>query len=169
MFFKKKCPSCGTKNPKDATICVSCGEPFELRQAESPKAIKDYDEAIRLNPQSAEAYYKRGGVYHSLGQLERAIEDYDEVIRLNPEYFEAYINRGNVYYELGQFEQVIKDYDEVIRLNPKNDGAYFSRGLAYNELGKKAKAIADLEKFITLNDNPQWIKMARRQIEEFSK
>ena len=169
MLFKKQCPSCGTKNPKGATTCVSCGALFELRQVESPKAIKGYDEAIRLNPQSAEAYYKRGVVYHSLGHFEQAIADYDEVIRLNPEYAEAYINRGSACYELGQFEQVIKNYDEVIRLNPKDAGAYYNRGLAYKEQGKKARAITDLEKFITLTDNPQWIKTARQQIEEFSK
>ncbi len=97
MFFKKKCPSCGTKNPTNATTCTSCGAPFELRQVESPKAIKDYDEAIRLNPQSAETYINRGVVYHNLGQFVQAIENYDEAIRLNHEYAKAYINRGNAY------------------------------------------------------------------------
>ena len=77
MLFKKKCPSCGSKNPKDAITCASCGTPFELRQLERPETIRDYDEAIRLSPQSAEAYYKRGFAYQKLGQGEQAIEDFD--------------------------------------------------------------------------------------------
>ena len=32
MFFKKKCPICGGKNPKDAVACVSCGAPLTSRK-----------------------------------------------------------------------------------------------------------------------------------------
>ena len=109
MFFKKKCPSCGTKNPKDATTCASCGAPFELRQAESREAIKDYDEAIRLNPQSAEAYYKRGFFYQNLGQGERAIEDFDKAIRIDPQFAKAYSNRAHAYLNKGHYGQAIAD------------------------------------------------------------
>ena len=134
MFFKKRCPSCGTKNPIDATTCASCGAPFELRQAAGQRAIEDYDKTIRLNSQFADAYH----------------------------------NRGTTYCALGQFERAIKDYDQAIHLNPKDAVAYNSRGNAYKLQGKKAKAIADFEKFITLTDNPQWVEIARRQIEELS-
>lgn len=34
MFFKKKCPNCGAKNPKENIACVMCGAPFPLRQME---------------------------------------------------------------------------------------------------------------------------------------
>jgi len=32
MFFKKRCPICGGKNPKDAVACVSCGAPLTSRK-----------------------------------------------------------------------------------------------------------------------------------------
>jgi len=41
-------------------------------------AIKDYDQAIRMNCNFAEAYYNRGIARTNLGDLEDAIEDYDE-------------------------------------------------------------------------------------------
>ena len=28
MFFKKKCPKCGTKNPKESMTCANCGALF---------------------------------------------------------------------------------------------------------------------------------------------
>ena len=34
MFFKKKCPTCGAKNPKENMTCDSCGAPFELGRGE---------------------------------------------------------------------------------------------------------------------------------------
>ena len=58
-------------------------------------AIDDYDEAIRLDPQFASAYYNRGLAYQRLGQSERAIKDFNEAIRLNPQYAAAYNNRAN--------------------------------------------------------------------------
>ena len=169
MFFKKNCPICGAKNSRDATTCASCGTPFELRQAEGQTAIEDYDEAIRLDSKDAVAYFDRGNAYHSLNKKKRAIEDYDKAILLDPQFAEAYHNRGTTHRDLRQFERAIEDYDQAILLNPQDAVAYNNRGNAYKLQGKKAEAMADFEKFITLTDNPQWVKIARQQIEELSK
>jgi Tetratricopeptide repeat len=45
----------------------------------------ELDEAIRLNPNNAKAYYNRGFAQFLLGNIQAAITDYNEVIRLNPE------------------------------------------------------------------------------------
>ena len=68
-----------------------------VEQGRRGEAIDELNEAIRLNPQFAEAYYNRGIAYYDLGQHERAIEDFDEAVRLNPQDAEAYYNRGNAY------------------------------------------------------------------------
>ena len=44
------------------------------------RAIEDYDQALEINPQLAEAYNNRGLAY--LGQYERAIEDYDQALEI---------------------------------------------------------------------------------------
>jgi tetratricopeptide (TPR) repeat protein len=168
MFFKKKCPICGARNSRDATICASCDTPFEMNQVDGQVVIKSYDEAIRLNPNDAEAYFNRGNAYYNLNRKKRAIEDFDMAIHLNPQFAEAYHNRGTTYRDLGQYNQAIEDYGETIRLEPTDNVAYNNRGNTYKLLGKKAEAIADFEKFITLTDNPQWIAEARQQIEELS-
>ena len=61
------------------------------------KAIEEYTEAIRLNPEYALAYNNRSYSYENLGQFVRASEDYDEAIRLNPEFAVAYNNRALTY------------------------------------------------------------------------
>ena len=48
------------------------------------RAIQDLDEAIRLDPQYAHAYFIRGTAYDRLGQTEQANQDFDEAIRLDP-------------------------------------------------------------------------------------
>ena len=47
-------------------------------------AIVDFNEAIRLNPEYADAFYNRGNAYAEQREYDRAIASYDEAIRLNP-------------------------------------------------------------------------------------
>ena len=61
------------------------------------RAIQDYDQAIRLNPNWAEAFNNRGRAYSDKGQHDRAIQDLDQAIRLNPNFAEAFYNRGHAY------------------------------------------------------------------------
>ena len=92
------------------------------------RAIQDYDEVIRLDPQDAATYNNRGNAYGKLGQHRRSIEDYDEAIRLDPQLAAAYYNRGTAYSQLDQAEGAIQSFDQAIRLNPEDAEAYRNRG-----------------------------------------
>ena len=110
------------------------------------RAIADYDEAIRLNPDLAETFNNRGNAYYYKGQLDRALEDYDEAIRLKPDFALAFGNRGNVYRKKGQFDRAIEDYDEAIRLEPDNAQVFADRGLAYEKKGEPTQALRDFKR-----------------------
>lgn len=58
------------------------------------QAIAEYNEALRLDPQHARAYNKRGIAYDGPGEHQRAIEDYNEAIRLDPQDAQAYAVRA---------------------------------------------------------------------------
>ena len=79
-------------------------------------AVHGYDQAIRLNRDYAEAYYKRGGIKSNWGEYESALADYDAAIDLNGKYTEAYYNRGKVRATLGKYELALADYDAAIDL-----------------------------------------------------
>ncbi len=79
-------------------------------------SIAKYDEAIRLNPQNAHAYNKRGETYGQLGKYKRAIEDYDEAIRLNPQLASAFANRAVAYTYLGRDLEAQQDTKRGIEL-----------------------------------------------------
>ena len=113
-------------------------------QGDLAHAITDSSEAIRLNPQYADAYYNRGTAYHDQGDLARAIADYNEAIRLNPQDALAYLNRGVAYRAQGDLARAITDYSEAIRLNPQYALAYSNRARAHDQLGDAARAKADL-------------------------
>ena len=82
------------------------------------KALANLNEAIRLNPDSAVAYYDRGLTYSKIGDIDQGIANYDDAIRLDPNYVVAFTNRGILYRRKGDMDQAIADFSEAIRLNP---------------------------------------------------
>ena len=102
----------------------------KYKEGKSKDAIKDFDEAIRLNPDFAKAYYDRGNVKYYMKDLQGAIGDYNKVIKLKPDFAEAYFNRGLAKQELMDMKGALEDYNKVIELKPNSIGAYYNRGIA---------------------------------------
>ena len=71
------------------------------QEGEREEALSAYNNAIRLNPDFAEAYINRGVVKSKLGKHKEAIADHDIAIRLKPNFAEAYTNRGIAKANLG--------------------------------------------------------------------
>ncbi len=110
-------------------------------------------------------HFTLGNQWAEQTRYDKAIEEYDEAISLNPADADMYNNRGIAYYKLDQFEKAMRDYDEAIRINPEHALAYYNRGVVNKKQGERAKAIADFEQLIILTENPQWIAMAKKEIE----
>ena len=82
----------------------------KLKQGDYAKAIADFTEAIRLNPDNAEIYFNRAITYNTVGNPEKAIADLDRVILAHPDQANAYFNRGNSYGTLGNFPKALENY-----------------------------------------------------------
>jgi tetratricopeptide (TPR) repeat protein len=72
-------------------------------------AIKDYDKAIELKSDCAEAYYNRGNALNSEGQYDAAIRDYDKAIELKPDFALAYNNRAVTHYQMKAYDKAWAD------------------------------------------------------------
>jgi regulator of sirC expression with transglutaminase-like and TPR domain len=118
---------------------------------DSKEALMTIDQAIRLQPTYASAYFARG-TFRS-NDLRGAIADYEQVIRLNPNFAGAYLNRGSARVALQDFRGAIADYDQVIRLNPEHNAAYYNRGNVRAALQDFRGAITDYDQAIRLNPN----------------
>ena len=89
------------------------------------KALKDslpaYDRAIRLKPDFAEAYNRRGITRGALGRHEDALADFDQAIRLKPDSPYLHSNRGNMKLELGDCDGAIGDLEKAFSLFGRAD------------------------------------------------
>ncbi len=107
------------------------------------ESIRCSSEAIRLQPDFAEAYYNRGLALDQKGDLDGALKDYDEALRLKPDFAEAYNNRGIDRRLKGDLGGAIADSTEALRLKPDLAKAYYSRGQARRDKGDLDNAITD--------------------------
>ena len=62
-----------------------------------PQNIEDFNKAISLKPDYADAYNNRGFIHLKLGRHQQAFDDYSYVIQLQPIYANAWNNRAFVY------------------------------------------------------------------------
>jgi tetratricopeptide (TPR) repeat protein len=111
------------------------------------EAIADYNMAIRLRPDYAEAYNDRGHAYHwKGGNGDRALADFTRAIELRPNYPTAYNNRGVVHMAGGHAEKGIPDFDRALELNPTFRNAYVNRGNARLRLLRVRAALDDFHR-----------------------
>jgi tetratricopeptide (TPR) repeat protein len=114
------------------------------------RAIADYNKAIELNPNYAEAYSDRGVTYYYKNDSDQALADYNKAIELKPDFAIPYNNRGFFYYNKGEFERAIADFDKSIQLDPNVALTYVNRGGTYCTIGKYDLGAADAETAIRL-------------------
>ena len=151
--------ACGVHNPGTSQTSLSVstnplqtaneylmrGDHFSAVQ-DYRHAILDYDQAIRLNPDFAEAYNNRGYANYWSGNYDQAIADYSQAIELRPNYAYAYNNRGAAYMASGHSNQAISDFDHALALQPEFPQAYINRGNANLRLGHLGLALADFRR-----------------------
>jgi lipoprotein NlpI len=114
-----------------------------LDKGDDDRAIGDYSEAIRIDPEDANAFTHRGAAYRARGDLDLASADYNAAIRIDPKSGKALVGRGDVFSIRGGNDRALADYNEAIRLNPNSPLGYFARGRSYLFAGAVEKALAD--------------------------
>ena len=111
------------------------------------RAIKYYNQAIKLNPKYAKTNIYRGMAYGSKKQYDRAIRDFNKTLEINQNDPDAYFNMGFTYNKKGQNNRAIRNYTKAIEINPKYANAYYGRGFVYVvKIGNKVKGCADWKK-----------------------
>ena len=114
-------------------------------------ALADFNKAITINPDLANAYLNRGNVYNNQEKWELVLANYNKAIAINPDFADAYVNRGLFYYNQKKWELALADWNKVIAINPDDTEAYISRGVLYVNLKKWELALADYNKAIAIN------------------
>jgi tetratricopeptide (TPR) repeat protein len=114
------------------------------------KAIADCGEAIRLDPQSSDAFTERATAHYLAQHYDLALADTNEAIRLAPKATSAYLIRSAVFFKKMNYVRAFIDTTEVIKLDPQCDIAYANRARIYQAMEKPDEAIADCTRYIQM-------------------
>ena len=114
-------------------------------------AVSDFDVAILLDPESAEAYHNRGLTHAEMGNPLRALEDLTRAIELDPRDPTARYDRGMVQRDLNERVLAVRDFDAAVGLEPDFGLAIYARGITYVNLGAFEEALRDFDAVLGLD------------------
>lgn len=134
--------------PRPATVAYKRGL-AAVDTGSFDRALADFTEAIRLDPNLFEARFHRGRIQALAGRSQEALADFAAAIRLQPDRSEVYLERAEVYIRLGAETLALNDYNEAIRLRPDAE-AYLARARLHQEMGTYDQALADCDRALRL-------------------
>ena len=143
-------------------------------------ALRDYNTALKLNPDLVEIYSKRGLVKNRMGNLHGAFKDLDRMIQINPEHIFAYNNRASARGNLGDDQGALDDLNKAIQINPEYAMAYFNLGGVKGLIAKSKtderdiveakryyqEAIDHYNKALALNPRNRLARKQRRHVKQ---
>ena len=119
-------------------------------------AIQMFENAIKLKPDYAEAYFNLGVMHQEFSRFSNAIESYKKSIEITPKYPDAHNNLGIIYLNTGEIDNSIEHFEWAIAYKPNFAEAYNNLGSAQQELGQLDIALVSYKKAIRLEaDYPQ--------------
>ena len=71
--------------------------------------MADFNQAIKLDPNYADAYFSRGVIHQKKGETDLALADLNQAIKLDSNHAGAYYNRSILYAQLENTSECKKD------------------------------------------------------------
>jgi Flp pilus assembly protein TadD len=128
------------------------------RNDQDSEAVLAFQEAVRLDPGLAEAHFRLGLGYESLGKREQAEAEYKKAVEAYKKYFEqnrgdaeAHYALGQTYANLGQFSEAIREYKEATKLKDDDADMFYDLGVAYTRLAQYDQAAAAFSKSLEID------------------
>ena len=122
----------------------------------NPLALEYYQNAIKINSASLEAFYGKAKFYQDMNQWNKAVSAYEELLQIDPEYKSGLYNLGVIYLlHLKLYEKAINYFNQAIASDPKYAEAYYARATCYQLKGDKSKAAEDFK--IAQKINPKLV------------
>jgi Flp pilus assembly protein TadD len=101
------------------------------KQGRVEEAMAQYDQALRLKPDQADAHTNRGTIFFKQGRLEEALTELVEAVRLDPRNSEAHNNLGALLARQGRVEEAMVQYDQALQHDPVNAEVYNNRAMIW--------------------------------------
>jgi tetratricopeptide (TPR) repeat protein len=150
----------GTANQdqvSQARVYLDQGKEF-YREDRDEKAAEAFQQAINLDPNLAEGYFRLGLTFEALAKdqeaedaYKKAIEKYKKYLEKNSKDAEAHYNLGQTYAGLRLYNEAVKEYRQATRLKEDDADIYYDLGLALSKLAQYDEAVSAFSKSLEID------------------
>ncbi len=123
---------------------------YEKNPPDTAEAIRFYQAALALRPQSPIVYSNLGVALQDQGKLAEAVAAYRKAIELQPDFALAHSNLGSALQKQGKLAEAVAACQKAIALRPDATVAHYTLGFALHDQGKLPEAVAAWRKVIEL-------------------
>lgn len=122
---------------------------------ETDAAVKDFDEAGRLNPQLIAAFTAAADTLARAGKTDAAKAAFDRAVKAFPNDALVYNNRGEYLRSINETDKAVADLTRAVEIKPDYYYAFTNRGFALMQADNPAAAENDFSASLKLNpDQP---------------
>ena len=124
---------------------------MQLQEADQmQEAIRQYEQALRLYPDFADAHINLGDAMLQSGRIQEAIGHYEQALRLKPDFPKGHNDFGTALVQLGRLQEAIEHYEQALRIKPDFADAHYNLGDALIQAGKVQEAISHWEQALRI-------------------
>ena len=124
------------------------------------KALDDYNQLLKEQPDCADAYEKRAQLYYEQAKYSLANKDYQKITTIDPGSIMGYMGIGRNANAEKRYDDAIKQFDYVTRLAKDYSSGYSFRAESYIGLRQYNKAIDDIIHALSIDgDNKAFFLM----------
>jgi TolB-like protein/Tfp pilus assembly protein PilF len=124
-----------------------------------------YERALALNPLSPIVNAQLGGVYRSLGQMEKAESRLRRAVEIDPDFSAGYMELARHFAALGRYDDAFFANAEALRTDPKNIQAHVRKVNYLTQLGDFDGAQRQIDLVRTEFAYPRWIDYPQAQLD----
>ena len=129
------------QNPKKHGIHYRMGRVFLSKTpAEAENARKEFEEELKIDPNSAASEFLLGETSRQAGQWEDAINHFGRAAKLDEGFVEAYLALGISMNAAGKFADAVAPLESYVKMEPDDPAGHYQLATAYARTGRKQEA-----------------------------
>jgi tetratricopeptide (TPR) repeat protein len=133
-------------NPRTPGIHYRLGRIFLSKSpADEVNANKEFEEELKIDPESAPAEFMLGESARQAGRWDEAVTRFSKVTKLDEGFLEAYLALGMSLNAAGKFSDTIAPLQKYVKLQPGDPAGHYQLGMAYVRLGRKQDADHEMQ------------------------
>ena len=139
-----------TEHPESYIGHKLLGQIYE-KEGGQRKAVDEYIQAIDINKQDYDTYYKVANLLTDLDKKNEAAQMLTDLLSKKPDYTEATVALGDILIEQENYKEAVNIYIEALKYSPTSYDLNYNLGIVYTMLNDFQNAKMYYEKAAELN------------------